>query len=126
MFQKCVGTSGDRPRPMGQPFFSSFLQQNRFKLFFGTHSISNIIGTYWRGWGGGWGWGREGNGVGDEVWGGGGTCDIAEPVYKTFNLHTRLSTYIQDFQLTYKNFSLPTRHKPDHKLDFQLTYKTLN
>ena len=45
---------------------------------------------------------------------------------KTFNLLTRLSTYIQDFQLTYKTFNLPTRHKPDRKLDFQQTYNTLN
>ena len=41
----------------------------------------------------------------EPLWGG-DTRDIAEPTYKTFNL--------------------PTRHKYDRKLDFQLTYKTFN
>ena len=77
----------------------------------------------------------------------GDTRDIAEPTYKTFNLFTRLLTYLQDFQLTYKTqiqpqtilstnlqdfqlsyktFNLPTRNKTARKLDFQQTYKTLN
>ena len=46
--------------------------------------------------------------------GGGDTHDIAEPTYKTFNLPTRLSTYLLDINPTaYKTFNLPTRQKPD-------------
>ena len=44
------------------------------------------------------------------ILGGGDTRDIAEPTYKTFNLPTRLSTYLQDKNTTaYKTFNLPTR-----------------
>ena len=58
---------------------------------------------------------------------GGDTRDIAEPTYKTFNLHTRQKyDRIQDFQLTYKTFNLPTRQQYDRIQDFQLTYKTVN
>ena len=39
--------------------------------------------------------------------------DIAEPTYKTFNLPTRLSTYLLDINPTaYKTFHLPTNQKP--------------
>ena len=45
--------------------------------------------------------------------GGGDTHDIAEPTYKTFNLPTRLSTYLLDINPTaYKTFNLPTRQNP--------------
>ena len=67
---------------------------------------------------------RWGVGGGFREWG--NTRDIAEPTYKTLNLHRRLSTYLRDFQLTYKTCNLHTRHKPDRKQDFQQTYKTLN
>ena len=80
-------------------------------------------------------------GITAPVLGGGDTRDIAEPTYKTFNLHTRLSTdRIQDFQPTYKTFNklldknptayktfnLPTRQISDRIQDFQLTYKAFN
>ena len=39
---------------------------------------------------------------------------------------TRLATYIQDFQLTHKTFSLPTRHESNRIQDFRLIYKTFN
>ena len=54
------------------------------------------------------------------------TRDIAEPTCNTFNFSTRLSTYLQDFPLTYKTSNLPTRHTPDRKLDSPSTYKTIN
>ena len=55
--------------------------------------------------------------------GGGDTRDIAEPTYKTFNLPTRLSTYLLYKNPTaYKTFNLPTRQKYDRIQDFQLTY----
>ena len=64
----------------------------------------------------------------------------SQPTYKTFNLLTRLATYLQDFQLTYMTYStytqglqrahqtfiLPTSHKYDRKLDFQPTDKALS
>ena len=57
----------------------------------------------------------------------GDTRHIAEPTYKTFNLLMRLSTYLQDFQLTYKTFDLPTSIRlPMYIHDFQLTYKAFN
>ena len=49
------------------------------------------------------------------------TRDIAEPTYMTFKLIARLSTYLQDFEPSYKTFNLLTLPEYDHKLDFQPT-----
>ena len=54
---------------------------------------------------------------------GGDTCDIAEPTYKTFNLHTRHSTYLQDFQLTYETYTLPQTRLSRNLQDSKQTYK---
>ena len=40
------------------------------------------------------------------------TRDIAEPTYETFNLLTRLSTYLLDFQLTYDSPAGRLRFRP--------------
>ena len=57
---------------------------------------------------------------------GGDTRNIADPTYKTLNLLTRLSTYLQDFEPTYETFKLLTMQKQDRILDFQPTYESLN
>ena len=50
------------------------------------------------------------------------TRDLGEPTYKTFNLLTRLSTYLLDISPTaYKTFNLPTRLSTCLQ-DFQLIY----
>ena len=54
------------------------------------------------------------------------TRDIAELTYKTLNTLPRLSTYLQEFQPTYKTFRVPTRPKYDRQLDLKPIYKTLN
>ena len=56
----------------------------------------------------------------------GGIRDVGEPIYKTFNLPTHLSSYLQDFEPTYKTSSLLTIHKYGRKRDFRPTYKSLN